>query len=279
MNKIPIYVINLKKDIEKKLHMQALCEQHLLECHFVDAVYGKNLTEDNIAQVYSKKKAIHEFGRELTKGEIGCALSHLSVYKEIVDKNIGMAIIFEDDIVIQDGFLELINSVNFFPKNWECILLGHYRFSFRKLETASSYWKRVRINEKYEAVRLMEHAYGTHGYLINRKGAIKLIDAMSMLSKPIDVYTGDEKVYDMYAISPPCVTLDPIYSLDSNLHDDREEINSDTQNIRINDSSMKVILKKIGLFKIIKSVYEFIFSLPIIIRYLSLKLKQPKKYI
>ncbi len=278
LNNIDIYVINLKQDIEKKMHMKKLCKENSLQCHFVDAVYGKNLTEDNIEQVYSKKKAIHEFGRELTKGEIGCALSHLSVYKEIVEKNIEMAIIVEDDIVIEDGFLELLNSVDTFPKMWECILLGHYRFSFRKLETASSYWERVRINDKYEVVRLMEHAYGTHGYLINKKGAIKLIEAMSILSKPVDVYTGDEKVFNMYAISPPCITLEPVFSLDSNIHKDREKIDCDTLRIIKNDSKWKVLLKKNGLFKIIKSIYEFIFSLRVKFHYVMMKIKQPKKY-
>ena len=259
--------------------MQTLCEQHSLTYQFVDAVYGKDLTENEIVQVYSKEKALHEFGRELTKGEIGCALSHLSIYREIVDKNIERAIIFEDDIVIQDGFLNLIESVNNFPKNWECILLGHYRFSFRKLETASSLWKRVQINQRYEIVRLMEHAFGAHGYLINKQGAIKLIEAMTVLSKPVDLYTGDKNVVNIYAISPPCITLEPSLSLDSNLHNDREENKSDYPKIVINDSALKAFFKKIRLFNLIKIVYEFVFSLPIIIRYRLIKFKQPNEYL
>ena len=40
MSEIHIFIINLKKDIEKKRYMQELCKRYSLKCKFIDAVYG-----------------------------------------------------------------------------------------------------------------------------------------------------------------------------------------------------------------------------------------------
>ena len=88
MKKINCYVINLKKDVEKKQHMLSLTKENQISPYFVDAVLGNELGESEISKVYSKREAISHGGRALTKGEIGCALSHISIYKDIIANNI-----------------------------------------------------------------------------------------------------------------------------------------------------------------------------------------------
>ena len=88
---IPIFIINLKKDIDKQQHMEILCKRYNLQCHFIEAVYGKDLDKETLSMVYNKEKSISEFGRELTKGEIGCALSHMNIYKHMIEQNIEKA--------------------------------------------------------------------------------------------------------------------------------------------------------------------------------------------
>ena len=63
---IPIFIINLKKDTEKKQHMERLCKQHGLSYKFTEAIYGKELSKETLAKIYNKEEAVNKFGRELT---------------------------------------------------------------------------------------------------------------------------------------------------------------------------------------------------------------------
>jgi len=97
-NSLSIFVVNLKKDREKKEFIIALCKKYGLQIEFIDAVDGRNLSRANILDVYSKEEAIKNIGRELSSGEIGCALSHKKIYKKMLDENINQALILEDDV-------------------------------------------------------------------------------------------------------------------------------------------------------------------------------------
>ena len=85
-NKIsfPIFIINLSNDNEKKQYMQQLCNKYNLYPEFIEAVDGRLLNDNDISAVYSKDKAIKTISRELSKGEIGCALSHIKIYQKMI---------------------------------------------------------------------------------------------------------------------------------------------------------------------------------------------------
>ena len=62
---------------------------------------------------------------------------------------------------------------------------------------------------------------GTHGYLINLKGARKLTTHLSIIKKPIDHYTGDSQHINVYAVSPRTIRLDSIFNKQSNIKEER----------------------------------------------------------
>ena len=127
---IKIYIINLKRDFEKKVHMQNICKKFKLNPEFIDAVDGKFLSRKEIKTVYSKEEAIKNIGREMTKGEIACALSHKSIYQKMIDDNIDNALILEDDVDFDDRLLHCLSMIDDFPSErsskWEVVLLGHH---------------------------------------------------------------------------------------------------------------------------------------------------------
>jgi GR25 family glycosyltransferase involved in LPS biosynthesis len=45
---IPIYIINSAKDIDKKPHMKNLCSKHGMNAYFINAVYGKNISSQQL---------------------------------------------------------------------------------------------------------------------------------------------------------------------------------------------------------------------------------------
>jgi len=115
-NKIPpIFIINLDKDINKRKYMLSLCKKLSLDCHIFNAINGYLLKEEEIKKKYSENKAISEFGKPLTLGEIGCFLSHLSIYKKMIEENIEEAIVLEDDVSLTNNFKKIINYIYVSP--------------------------------------------------------------------------------------------------------------------------------------------------------------------
>jgi len=247
-NNLKIYIINLKKDIEKKEYMKRLCEEYDLDVEFIEAVYGKSLTKNEISLVYSKTKSQSKIKRELALPELGCALSHRSIYKKMIDNNIKEALILEDDIEFDNKLLGLLSKKSLFPKNWELVLLGHHTGSSSYLSTRSSIWWKKNLYNDFNLKIPSEVSKGTYGYLINQNGAKKLFDELREIKMPIDHYTGDNKFTNLYIIKPEIIKINKVMS-------DEMTTMSDRENLQKSKASKNIILKKIiralGLFKLI----------------------------
>ena len=217
LSEIPAYIINLRKDVKKREHMDRLCKKYNLNYHFIDAVYGKELSDNEIDEVYNLKDSIKHCRRALTKGEIGCALSHLKIYRYMVENNIQQAIIFEDDIEIKDGFDDVVGSLEILPKDWELVLLG-YLPNFKIYKKSQK-----KINNDFSIVRFANVVFGLHAYLINLKGAKRLLNQLTTIAEPIDHYTGDSKYINLYGVYPEVVGLDVVCAQQSNLALERSQ--------------------------------------------------------
>lgn len=265
MNEIPIFVINLKQDTEKRKHMYELCQKYSLNCHFIDAIFGKDLDASFVKEVTDDEVSRKIHGKLLSRGEIGCALSHIKIYREIVEKKIENAIIFEDDIVLEKGFEEIIGKTKNFPEDWEVMLLGYYSRASDELISKSSLWFKKNLVGDFHAVRLVQLAFGTHGYMINSKGVKKLLDSLETIVKPIDHYTGIESYVNMYAIKPRVVRISDKFKYNSSIDQERiEQMKKSSENIK---SPFKRILHKIGLLRKAREL-----------KILLKTLKVPKKY-
>ncbi len=221
---IPIYIINLKQDIEKKEHIKKLCAKFDLYPEFFDAVDGRLLPEKNINEVYSIEKAINTFKRELSRSEIGCALSHINIYKKMVNENISEAIVFEDDINFNKDLLEIFHRINNFPNNWNLILLGHHSCVRRDQETHYSFWGKKNLDNKYKIVRPTEDVCGTYGYILKLEAAKNLLSSLETIEKPIDHYTGVDEKLNLYIVDPAVVKINDFLSNTYHSMEDRTEL-------------------------------------------------------
>lgn len=93
-----IFVINLEKDAARRRAISAQLEALGLEYEIVPAVYGASLTDAERARLYDDRKAKLQRARSLVPAEIGCALSHLKVYRTIIERGMDCALILEDDV-------------------------------------------------------------------------------------------------------------------------------------------------------------------------------------
>jgi len=266
--KIPIFIINLKKDTQKKLHMQELCAKYGLQPEFIEAVDGKSLTVEDMAKTYSNALAIEKLGRELSKGEIGCALSHKNVYKKMIDENIEMALILEDDVDFDNKLVKSLREINKLPYDWEVILLGHHTGSSREIRTQWSIWYKQIISEEFILRRPCEVGYGAYGYYLNRKGAEKLYNHLDLIRLPIDHYTGNYRYINLYVVQDPLVLINKGLTILSNLALERSALQSSLFEVQ-RVSFKKKVAQALGLYQLLVNLLENIKMLIKKIRFLK----------
>lgn len=100
-----LYIVSLKKDIDKRNKIISILESYNIDYEFIDAIYGKELS-DLVRQEHIYKSTGKILDREFppTPGEIGCTLSHIKTYEKIVNLNIDWACILEDDVILDQRF-------------------------------------------------------------------------------------------------------------------------------------------------------------------------------
>ena len=164
-----VYIINLQKDKNRKKNiLNELKKQNLKNYKFISAVNGNKLKKKEINSLISKEKNfINPINTNMSKSEIGCSLSHIKIYKEIVKSDIDYALILEDDAFFLNKFtknLKKFISINFKYKK-QIILLSELR-EFYKIP--------IDKEKDYEIVDVT-NAYFTHSYFINNEAARSLL--------------------------------------------------------------------------------------------------------
>ncbi|KAM3825288.1 inactive glycosyltransferase 25 family member 3 [Vipera latastei] len=152
----------------------------------VDAVDGRALNSSSI-----KKLGVDLLpgyydpfsGRTLTKGEVGCFLSHHHVWKEMVERGLEKSLVLEDDIRFEAYFkrrlAKLMDELERTQLDWELIYLGRKQVNSDKEEAVAEIPNLV----------VPEYSYWTLAYVLSRRGAQKLVEARP-LSKilPVDEF-------------------------------------------------------------------------------------------
>jgi GR25 family glycosyltransferase involved in LPS biosynthesis len=110
--------------------------------------------------------------------ERGCFLSHLRIYKMMVDHNTPSAMIFEDDAQFSDQFEKKMKRLlEFLPKNWELVYFGG-RFE-KDFKMAPGTF--IKVNDyivQHNVSNWNGHSHDrtTHGYLLSLAGAKYLLE-------------------------------------------------------------------------------------------------------
>lgn len=119
-----IYVINLKKRVDKKEKMLKQFDKLLIEnFEFIEAIDGNELREDEIDK-YCDFKKMSLISRKLTKAEIGCALSHKIAYEKIINGNEERSIILEDDVILEKDFIKITSLDDYNIDGIDILFLG-----------------------------------------------------------------------------------------------------------------------------------------------------------
>ena len=169
-----IFVVNLRREPEKKERFKLAWKGIEGDLEFIEAVDGSLLDENELQKlVYSYPQI------KLTKGEIGCALSHLSIYQRIVKSKIPIALILEDDAI--PGGDSGISKMNVFLKEIEFHCRGMKNavlFLQKCFYDCSTNKEKINVSKGLTFYKLnsREYTWYTHGYIVTYGAAKKLRD-------------------------------------------------------------------------------------------------------
>ncbi|XP_064324435.1 inactive glycosyltransferase 25 family member 3 isoform X3 [Phalacrocorax carbo] len=190
-----VFLINLVRRPDRRQRMLASLQELEIAPRVVDAVDGSTLNSSDIKVLgvdllpgyydpYS--------GRTLTKGEVGCFLSHYNIWKEIVSRGLEQSVVFEDDVRFEAAFparlQRLMEELEGAQQEWDLIYLGRKQVNMED---------EVPV-EGVQNLVVAGYSYWTLAYAISRRGAQKLL-AVEPLSKMLPV---DEFLPIMYDKHP-----------------------------------------------------------------------------
>jgi glycosyl transferase, family 25 len=210
------YVINLEKDAERRASITQQLSHLGLEYSLFNAVEGRKLSDEALTRQYSKAKAIESY-REMTAGEIGCALSHIGVYKEMLKTQCKHALVLEDDAQLGPELANILNEVvqKFRADDPVVVLLTHV--------DKYSRWDAINLSANKKLVKRYGHWWLAHGYFITQAAAAKLAAGLMPVWTAADSWAAFEQsgLIQLRALIPYCISLSP-HAQFSNLELERD---------------------------------------------------------
>ena len=169
-----IFIINLDKDIERlNKSYEQLNFYNITNYERYPAIYGNNLNKDDLNS-YSTN-----IGKIIaSKSMIGCGISHINIWKNIIKEKINKCLILEDDFILSDNFINKFDIIiNNAPLEYDIIFLTNNIIHNKNL-------KLYDINEYFYKQAFISQ---TVGYIITLNGANKLLKFINKVSYHIDV--------------------------------------------------------------------------------------------
>nr|XP_035932626.1 procollagen galactosyltransferase 2 isoform X2 [Halichoerus grypus] len=170
-----IFMINLKRRKDRRDRMLRTLYEQEIEVKIVEAVDGKALNTSQLKALNIEMLPGYRdpySSRPLTRGEIGCFLSHYSVWKEVIDRELEKTLVIEDDVRFEHQFkkklMKLMDDIDQAQLDWELIYIGRKRMQVKEPEKAVP-----NVGNLVEA----DYSYWTLGYVISLEGAQKLVGA------------------------------------------------------------------------------------------------------
>jgi len=184
---IPAYCINLDKRKDRWLKFsEQPAVREMTKLKRFSAVDGSklNIFDNELISTKTVYNITNKTRRSHTEidavGAIGASISHATVWKQFLETNSEYCIVFEDDIIVPNGFKELIynasKTLNDLKDEFH-IWLIHYG---------------VFVNNVYKPVQddwlTPTKFFGMGCYILSRKGAEKLLQSVYPIEMHIDAY-------------------------------------------------------------------------------------------
>jgi len=162
-----IFVIHYKVLSNRKRHiLQQFKKYNLTDYEFIE------IDRDEL-----QNHSIDMFEKYYSKSQIAIALSHFYAYKEITEKYEN-ALIFEDDVILSDHFIEKLNFyMNQLPQDYDMLFIGdgcHLHID-----------RNILVPNKYIYEKCRTRC--TDSYIVSKKGALQICEYIKNLKYKINI--------------------------------------------------------------------------------------------
>ena len=180
-----IYVINLEEATDRKKYVSNLLSSENISFEFFEAFNGrKKFPTDQLRLDFIKENFVPAIAMpnsiwKPSVGQIGCWMSHVNIWKHIVENNIETCLILEDDITfgVHNPNETLNNYLKDLPVDWNIFMLGFCNYN--------GYLKSLTKNIIQPRLPAC-----THAYAITKESAKILLQLYHPMKGALDYFTG-----------------------------------------------------------------------------------------
>ncbi|CAH9061533.1 hypothetical protein PSECIP111854_02830 [Pseudoalteromonas sp. CIP111854] len=192
----PIFLINLDQSTERLEKSSIRLNEQTINFNRVSGVYGKTLSDIELIKNYQPLLNKKRFYRQLSKGEIGCYMSHRKAWQAIVDNKHPYAIVMEDDFRLVGNLHDVFATIESLKIDWRVLKLAAYENRTRPIAFSHH------LNDTFSLVVHKKAMTGCCAQAISYEGAKALLAATEQFARPVD--TDLQHVWE---------TKVPVYSL------------------------------------------------------------------
>lgn len=191
------FVISLKSASDRRAHIQEQFGDKQIPFQFFDAI------EPSQIDAQAEKINFEIRQGDLSRNELACLLSHVSLWQKAVDEKMPAIAIFEDDVYLSDDAELFLNDFDWL------------KFDIIKLEkvshTAILALEIIDVfsNKKFLLRKLLKPHLGAGGYILSQEAAR---DLLSFLKKMIVLDHVDQILFNKYIYEGcfPVFQLNPV---------------------------------------------------------------------
>lgn len=165
-------MVNLDRDVDKWTSVSERLEKTGIAFERFPAVYGRSLSHQDKRISLNRFRVWCAIGRPLQDGELGCALSHIDIYRKMMVERISCACVLEDDVVFDARLPQQMEMVESFlcTDSPRVVLLSD----------------RTHQGLKEWEILPAERDFGTFAYAINLSAARAILKANFPVQRPCD---------------------------------------------------------------------------------------------
>ena len=197
------FVINLDRSVDRLAEMARQCQELGIPFQRFPAVDGAKVPADELERL-----ATPTCRAFCTPSMIGCALSHMNLWRLVVERGYERVLVIEDDARLVPGFKQgLLQALRDVPPDFDVLLLGCFLLcnkdrKYAPLNRAVRPLLKLRQDDRtWGSVYVPEKFAGTHCYVVSRAGAAKLLRLLPRVQGHIDM-SMDHPDVRLYAVSP-----------------------------------------------------------------------------
>ena len=165
-----------------------------LELTPVEAIDAGSASPDQVETRFAKSGALGEISR----GDKCCTLSHRIAWEELVASGDDYAVVLEDDAVLSDSAGWLLLDHIWIPSRTDLIKLEHFGAAGQRILVSDF----ATVAPGFQLARLRSRHTGTGGYILSRRGALKLL-ALERFDLPVDHLLFNPNTSPLFAALAP----------------------------------------------------------------------------